>query len=97
MAYPHAIAAPHRRDEHAVIYIWRRAPTPERRRAQVLGVKQYLEKLQSSQTFYKNSVGNSKVAKSGHVYAKVKFGDFTKEAYDEWRAKGGKKLPNQMY
>ena len=22
---------------------------------------------------------------------------FTKEAYDEWRAKGGKKLPNQMY
>ena len=42
-------------------------------------MKQYLEKLQSSQTFYKNSVGNSKVAKSGHVYAKVKFGDFTKE------------------
>ena len=35
-------------------------------------MKQYLEKLQSSQTFYKNSVGNSKVAKSGHVYAKVK-------------------------
>ena len=53
-------------------------------------MKQYLEKLQSSQTFYKNSVGNSKVAKSGHVYAKVKFGDFTKEAYDDWRRKGGR-------
>ena len=70
--------------------IWRRAPTPERRRAQVLGVKEYLEKLQAKQTFYKNPVGNAKVAKSGHVYAKVKFGDFTKEAYDDWRKKGGK-------
>ena len=53
-------------------------------------MKQYLEKLQSSQTFYKNSVGNSKVAKSGHVYAKVKFATSTKEAYDDWRKKGGK-------
>ncbi len=34
---------------------------------------------------------------TGHKWAKVKFGEFTKEAYDEWRAKGGKKLPNQMY
>ena len=67
----------------------RRAPTP-RGRAQVLGVKEYLEKLQAKQTFYKNTVGNAKVAKSGHVYAKVKFGDFTKEAYDDWRKKGGK-------
>ena len=58
--------------------------------AQVLGVKEYLEKLQAKQTFYKNPVGNAKVAKSGHVYAKVKFGDFTKEAYDDWRKKGGK-------
>merc|ERR1712072_259196 len=57
---------------------------------QVLGVKEYLEKLQAKQTFYKNPVGNAKVAKSGHVYAKVKFGDFTKEAYDDWRKKGGK-------
>jgi len=57
---------------------------------QVLGVKEYLEKLQAKQTFYKNGVGNAKVAKSGHVYAKVKFGDFTKEAYDDWRKKGGK-------
>ena len=57
---------------------------------QVLGVKEYLEKLQAKQTFYKNTVGNAKVAKSGHVYAKVKFGDFTKEAYDDWRKKGGK-------
>ena len=48
-------------------------------------MKQYLEKLQAKQTFYKNTVGNAKVAKSGHVYAKVKFGDFTKEAYDDWR------------
>ena len=61
-----------------------------RGRAQVLGVKEYLEKLQAKQTFYKNPVGNAKVAKSGHVYAKVKFGDFTKEAYDDWRKKGGK-------
>ena len=61
-----------------------------RHRAQVLGVKEYLEKLQAKQTFYKNPVGNAKVAKSGHVYAKVKFGDFTKEAYDDWRKKGGK-------
>ena len=65
--------------------------TPSSRgRAQVLGVKEYLEKLQAKQTFYKNPVGNAKVAKSGHVYAKVKFGDFTKEAYDDWRKKGGK-------
>ena len=53
-------------------------------------LKEYLEKLQAKQTFYKNPVGNAKVAKSGHVYAKVKFGDFTKEAYDDWRKKGGK-------
>ena len=68
----------------------RRRGSSSRDRAQVLGVKEYLEKLQAKQTFYKNTVGNAKVAKSGHVYAKVKFGDFTKEAYDDWRKKGGK-------
>ena len=68
----------------------RRRGSSSRDRAQVLGVKEYLEKLQAKQTFYKNPVGNAKVAKSGHVYAKVKFGDFTKEAYDDWRKKGGK-------
>ena len=47
-----------------------RAPS-SRGRAQVLGVKEYLEKLQAKQTFYKNTVGNAKVAKSGHVYACV--------------------------
>ena len=34
-------------------------------------MKEYLEKLQAKQTFYKNPVGNAKVAKSGHVYACV--------------------------
>ena len=66
-----------------------------RGRAQVLGVKEYLEKLQAKQTFYKNPVGNAKVAKSGHVYAKVKFGDFTKEAFDEWIKNPANKRPGQ--
>ena len=49
----------------------RRRGSSSRDRAQVLGVKEYLEKLQAKQTFYKNTVGNAKVAKSGHVYACV--------------------------
>merc|ERR1711924_128514 len=64
---------------------------------QVVGVGQYLEELAAKQTFFKDGNGNTKVSATGHKWAKVKFGDFTKEAYDEWRAKGGKKLPNQMY
>ena len=46
---------------------------------------------------FRDAAGNSRVSDTGHKWAKVKFGEFTKEAYDEWRAKGGKKLPNQMY
>jgi len=65
--------------------------------AQVVGVKEYLEDLAKKQTFFRDGVGNAKVSNTGHKWAKVKFGEFTKEAYDEWRAKGGKKLPNQMY
>ncbi len=30
-------------------------------------MKEYLEKLQAKQTFYKNPVGNAKVAKSGRT------------------------------
>jgi len=63
---------------------------------QVLGVKEYLEKLQAKQTFKKNAVGNSVVAGTGHVYVKTKFGDFTKDAYDSWRKKGGKPPNNNM-
>ena len=65
--------------------------------AQVVGVKEYLEDLAKKQTFFRDAAGNSRVGDTGHKWAKVKFGEFTKEAYDEWRAKGGKKLPNQMY
>ena len=65
--------------------------------AQVVGVKEYLEDLAKKQTFFRDAAGNSRVSDTGHKWAKVKFGEFTKEAYDEWRAKGGKKLPNQMY
>ena len=65
--------------------------------AQVVGVKEYLEDLAKKQTFFRDAAGNTRVGDTGHKWAKVKFGEFTKEAYDEWRAKGGKKLPNQMY
>jgi hypothetical protein len=65
--------------------------------AQVVGVGEYLEDLAKKQTFFKDRAGNAKVSATGHKWAKVKFGDFTKESYDEWRKKGGKKLPNQMY
>ena len=65
--------------------------------AQVVGAKEYLEVLAKKQTFFRDAAGNSRVGDTGHKWAKVKFGEFTKEAYDEWRAKGGKKLPNQMY
>merc|ERR1711924_61781 len=64
--------------------------------AQVVGVKEYLEDLAKKQTFFRDAAGNSRVGDTGHKWAKVKFGEFTKEAYDEWRAKGGKKLPNQI-
>ena len=57
---------------------------------QVVGVGKYLENLAKKQTFKKNSVGNAKVEASGHAFAKVKFGEFTKEGYDAWRKKGGK-------
>lgn len=57
---------------------------------QVVGVGKYLENLARKQTFKKNSVGNAKVEASGHAFAKVKFGEFTKEGYDAWRKKGGK-------
>ena len=80
----------HKATVAAMASSWAHRTPSSRGRAQVLGVKEYLEKLQAKQTFYKNPVGNAKVAKSGHVYAKVKFGDFTKEAYDDWRKKGGK-------
>ena len=46
---------------------------------------------------FRDAAGNSRGSDTGHKWAKVKVGEFTKEAYDEWRAKGGKKLPNQMY
>ena len=58
----------------------------------VLGVGQYLLDLASDQTFKQEKVGerskNTKINKTGHRFAKVKFGEFTKEAYDEWKAKG---------
>ena len=72
-------------------------PSISFRAAQVVGVKEYLEDLAKKQTFFRDAAGNSRVGDTGHKWAKVKFGEFTKEAYDEWRAKGGKKLPNQMY
>ena len=68
---------------------------PEGRAAQVVGVKEYLEDLAKKQTFFRDAAGNSRRLRHGHKWAKVKFGEFTKEAYDEWRAKGGK-LPNRI-
>mmetsp|Transcript_1558 Transcript_1558/g.4629 ORF Transcript_1558/g.4629 Transcript_1558/m.4629 type:complete len:135 (+) Transcript_1558:101-505(+) len=61
---------------------------------QVLGVKEYLEQLADKQTFGRDSTRNVKVQQSGHMYAKVKFGDFTKEAFDAWKNAGGKAKPN---
>mmetsp|Transcript_10820 Transcript_10820/g.32279 ORF Transcript_10820/g.32279 Transcript_10820/m.32279 type:complete len:135 (-) Transcript_10820:100-504(-) len=61
---------------------------------QVLGVGPYLERLAGRQTFFNDKNGNPRVGATGHEYAKVKFGDFTKEAFDAWKAGGGKAKPN---
>ena len=46
--------------------------------AQVVGVKEYLEDLAKKQTFFRDAAGNSRVSDTGHKWAKVKFGEFTK-------------------
>merc|ERR1711924_440506 len=48
--------------------------------AQVVGVKEYLEDLAKKRTFFRDAAGNSRVSDTGHKWAKVKFGEFTKEA-----------------
>eukprot|EP00629_Pelagomonadales_sp_RCC1024_P016120 CAMPEP_0119260578 /NCGR_PEP_ID=MMETSP1329-20130426/891_1 /TAXON_ID=114041 /ORGANISM="Genus nov. species nov., Strain RCC1024" /LENGTH=159 /DNA_ID=CAMNT_0007260003 /DNA_START=120 /DNA_END=599 /DNA_ORIENTATION=- len=55
---------------------------------QVLGVGPYLERLAERQTFYTDKNGNPRVEKTGHEWAKVKFGNFDKESFDAWKAAG---------
>lgn len=51
----------------------------------------YLIDMANKQTFRTDKAGNKVVDGTGHAFAKVKFGEFTTEAYDAWKANGGKK------
>ena len=53
-------------------------------------VQRLLSNLRDASMKFTLGDGNAKVEASGHAFAKVKFGEFTKEGYDAWRKKGGK-------